>query len=161
MTVTSPSCHTAAPGQGVRVREHFRKEPSHKQPFLLLLHPTATPWSPAPPPGVAPLLLVTSGHVSLHNYGTPLESAAAHCEPDAGLWPTQPPCFSSIPFGGEGGCLSRCPMKWTHTPPKQRPALAPMSKGLHCCTSAALPYLSTQHWACGLPPCTEATIKGK
>lgn len=124
MTITSPSCHTAA---------------------------TATPRSPAPPPGVAPLLLVTSGHVSLHNDGTPLEPAVAHCEPDAGgSGPLSLPCFSSIPFGGEGRSLSWCPTKWTHTP-KAEAGIALSEQGPSPLHLSTLPYLSTQHGACGLP----------
>lgn len=153
-------CHTAAPGQGVQVREHFRKELSHSHSFY-----SSTPWltlgTQPPPPGIALILVVTSGHVSLHNYGTPLESAVAHCEPDARLWPTQPPLLLLHPIRGTGWMPEPVPHEVdTHTP-KQRLALPPLSKGLRCCISAALPYLSTQHWACGLPPCTEATIKGK
>lgn len=123
--------------------------------------PRLTLGTQPPPPGVALLLLVTSGHVSLHNYGTPLESAVAHCEPYAGLWPTQPPLLLLHPIRGTGWMPEPVPHEVdTHTP-KQRLALPPLSKGLRCCISTALPYLSTQHWACGLPPCTDATIKGK
>lgn len=145
MTVMSPSCHTAAPGQGVRLREHFRKEPSHKQPFLLLLHPTATPWSPAPPPGVAPLLLVTSGHVSLHNYGTPLESAAGHREPDARLWPTQPPLLLFHPIWGRRWVPEPVPREVDTHPPKAEAGTGPSEQGplpLHF-SGAALPIHPT------------------